>query len=261
MKFVEDNILLDSRFANRDKKFYNSDNEENYKKNKNKIQKEYPNTDIIYNFNKQGYRTKNFEDLDNNFILIFGCSYTEGVGLQYNEIWCDLLCEKLKIDHLNLAKAATGPDIVYLNSVQYITNNFPKPKLVIIQWPNNNRKSFAYKDEYSNDIRLRSYTVNTYYEKLDTKWYLNRYCLETGEMVVNNYIHYTVTNSLWNNWKVPVFNWTWSGDFETEFSIKDLYVHNNKNNDVARDLQHDGPLIHKEVAEKIYQEVKKTSLF
>jgi len=42
---------------------------------------------ISYNFNSKGYRTKEIEDLQKDFILTFGCSYTQGIGLAKEDMW------------------------------------------------------------------------------------------------------------------------------------------------------------------------------
>ena len=60
--------------------------------------------DFVYKFNECGYRTKNIDDLDKDFALVFGCSYTEGVGLYQKDIWCEKLCKELEIAIFNLAK-------------------------------------------------------------------------------------------------------------------------------------------------------------
>jgi len=254
LRFESNNLLIDFENQDKSRNWYCTDSKKNaiYKDN------------IEYNFNSLGYRTKEIQDLDKDFILTTGCSYTEGVGLPQHKIWCNTLADKLDLDLFNIGKSATGPDIVYLNTIQYILCNFPKPKLVVIQWPNNTRKSFGYKDT-ENTVRLTDRNIGSSFfdslcfnkfETMDTKWYENRYIAEDGETTINNYTHYCVTNLLWKTHGVPVFNWTWSGDFEPTHVFNDLYIHNNQNNDYARDGQHDGPLIHQEVAETLYNKLK-----
>ena len=42
------------------------------------------------------------------FVLVFGCSYTEGVGMFEETLWCNILAEKYNFNVINLAKAGTG---------------------------------------------------------------------------------------------------------------------------------------------------------
>jgi len=248
LTFCESDLLVDHDRVN--KKFLQGwDNNEynKFKKNKSKVNPIYLEKDIEYTFNQQGYRTKDIQELDNDFVLVFGCSHTEGVGNFEEDIWCSQLLKTKGIDFLNLGKAGTGPDIQYLNTMQYVRNKFPLPRLVIYQWPQTFRKSFSYKR--NKNIVLKHYNVNTQYQKLDTDWYLNRYCSETSEMKVNNYRDYHSTNLLWQLKNIPVLNWSWTGDFECDF--ESLHLIETEDTGRARDLMHDGPDIHRQVAQQL----------
>jgi len=225
-----------------------------FKKNRNRVDPKYLENDIHYKFNKQGYRTKDFDKVDNDFVLVFGCSYTEGVGLHDEDIWCNQLCKRIDIDCINLGKSGSGPDIQYINSLQYIKNNYPKPKLVIIQWPQTFRRSFAYLQD--DEIVLQHHNVNSKVEKQDTAWFLKRYCGEdNSEMFMNNYISLNATNILWNTINVPVYNWSWKGDFD--FNDPRLNIVETVDTGRARDMMHDGADIHTQVVDKIYKDIDK----
>lgn len=248
LRLPADNIIIDHKRKNKKNQLGYNDEEYNlFVKNKHKVDPIYLKKDIIYNFNQQGYRTKNIGDLHKNFVLIFGCSHTEGIGNFEEDIWCSQLLNKIGLDFLNLGKAGTGPDIQYINTLQWIKNALPKPMLVIYQWPQTFRKSFCYSQ--SNVLVLKHHNVNSKQEKLDTNWYLKRYCIEEGEMCLNNYKDFETCNLLWNLQNVPVINWTWQGDFEREY--KNLHIIETKDTGRARDLMHDGADIHKQVAEQL----------
>lgn len=246
LEFKENSILTDNNRKNKKTISYDSTEYKIFQKNTDKVNQIYLERDIEYSFNSHGYRTKNIEDLDKNFVLVFGCSHTEGIGNFEEDIWCSQLLYK-KIDFLNLGKAGSGPDIQYLNTLQWIKNSYPLPSLVIYQWPQTFRKSFSYKNK--NRIFLKHHNVNNSTEKKDTEWYLKRYCVEEGEMTINNYNDYTSSNMLWNFLSVPVLNWTWQGDFETDYD--NLHIIETKDTGRARDLLHDGPDIHRQVADKL----------
>jgi hypothetical protein len=247
LQFSETDILIDQKRKNKTLKGWNEQEYEIFQKNKNKVNLIYLERDIEYKYNDKGYRTKNISNLDKQFALVFGCSHTEGIGNFEEHIWCSQLLTKKGLDFLNLGKASTGPDIQYLNSLQWIKNNFPLPKIVIYQWPQTFRKSFAYQNK--KDIILKHHNVHTKQEKRDTDWYLKRYCFEPGEMTINNYVHYMSANLLWEKLNIPVLNWSWTGDFERSYDS--LHLIETVDTGRARDLMHDGPDIHQQVADKL----------
>ena len=247
LRFEESNLLIDDERSGKVLKAYNDSEYQDFLKNKKKVNPIYLNRDIEYNFNTEGYRTKEIKDLDKEFILVFGCSHTEGIGNFEEDIWCSQLLNPKGIDFLNLGKAGSGPDIQYTNTLQYIKNSFPIPKLVIYQWPQTFRKSFAYKQD--NNYIFKHYNIQTPKERKDTNWYLSRYCVEPGEMFKNNYQDFYTSNLLWSLLGIPVLNWTWEGDFECDF--QNLHIIDTVDTGRARDLMHDGPDIHKQVADQL----------
>jgi hypothetical protein len=254
LHFNSNSILVDTDHVNKNLLWYQPEEEFEFLKNKDVVDSKYLNNDIYYTFNEYGYRTKNFSDVDSDFVLIFGCSHTEGIGLHEEDIWCNQLCDKIGIDRINLGKAGSGPDIQYINSLQYIKNNFPKPKLVVIQWPQTFRRSFAYND--NENIVLKHHNVSSKTEKQDSNWFLKRYCgSDTSEMFMNNYMALNATNMMWNSIGVPVYNWSWTGDFD--FNDCRIRIVETQDTGRARDMMHDGADIHKQVIDQIHKDVDK----
>tara|TARA_B100001057_G_scaffold237286_1_gene237633 strand:- start:720 stop:1529 length:810 start_codon:yes stop_codon:yes gene_type:complete len=255
--------LLVSNYVGKELDWYQGDDETNYN-TANKPAWNYFDTKgkLKYKFNTLGYRTKELNNLHMDpYMLVFGCSYTEGVGLYENEIWCSHLAQYLNLDLRNLAKAGTGPDIINFNTQLFKRSGFVKPKLVVIQWPQINRKSFGFQDEHGQGIRLEDRNVNKEETKntmgmRDTEWYLNRYVQETGELVIQSMKDLFSVDNLWSALGIPVFHWTWEGDFTTDYGTKKIFRVVNSHKDLARDLQHDGPLIHQDAFEQIKNKVK-----
>jgi hypothetical protein len=83
--------------SNKTMDFNISDDEKMYLKNKKELGKEwyYYDKKIEYKYNSWGYRTKEFDDVNEDYILTFGCSFTEGIGLDYNDMWSTKLSKKL----------------------------------------------------------------------------------------------------------------------------------------------------------------------
>ena len=260
-------ILVDTEAKSQTLKFWSSDTYELYNK-KNKPGWEYEDSeDLVYEFNEWGYRTKNIDDLDKDFALVFGCSYTEGVGLYQKDIWCEKLCKELGIDVFNLAKQGTGPDISYMNTMLYVKNLIKhKPRLVIYQWPQIFRKTFTYTNGSNNSnlsLNLTNHNINTDVSNEDSNWYKNRWLKEDGEMYKDSFFNFYSTDILWKALDVPVYHWTWSGDFEIggennlPFLDNEVRIIMNKSNDRARDNAHDGKQIHSDVVDFLIDDVRK----
>jgi len=258
-------LLYFPELAGKSLHWYCGDNERSYR-TYNKKGWEYYNTadDLEYNFNSLGYRTKELTALNSPYILVFGCSYTEGVGLYEEAIWCNKIAKMFNIDVINLGKAGTGPDIIAYNTQLFIKNKFVLPKCVLIQWPQSTRKSFAYVD--GKELRLEDRNIQwdnvlndktaPTYEMADSQWYFKRWVAEDGQLNYENIGHLNAVNNIWNTLNIPVLNWTFQSDFVTMFD-KDM-VQTVKTNMTgrARDMQHDGEDIHDQVVEQIKGKVE-----
>lgn len=246
-------------------KWYCDDNKKNYKKmDSPKWHYHNSNGNLLYKFNRLGYRTVELDNLPKDYILVFGCSYTEGVGLYDNEIWCHRLGNELGIPIVNLAKAGTGPDILNFNTQLFIKSNFAKPRAVINQWPQIARKTFGYMHEEG--LRLEDRNIHTTeslydddptrrYERLDSTWYFKRWAMEEGQQEYEGAVHINSVTNIWNAYNIPVLNWTFDSDYKTRFNTN-LYKSVTTNfTDRARDNAHDGPDIHNQVVEAIRDDV------
>ena len=130
MSFIINNnspIISQYSLYNKSLDFYATDSENNFLKSK-KIKGEnwyYNSTEIKYDFNEWGYRTKNFGDLNDDYILIFGCSFTEGIGLNYSDMWTTKLSKETGLDVFNMGMGGTGVDFQFYNTTlihNYILN-------------------------------------------------------------------------------------------------------------------------------------------
>jgi hypothetical protein len=112
--------------------------------NGNFIGYEKPNTSIaidgiIYKYNNLGHRCKNVEDIDlENYILFAGCSHTEGEGLHIEHTYPYLTAKELGKDYYNLGIRASGFDVLFYNVMSWLAL-YPKPKLIVIQYPDPSR--------------------------------------------------------------------------------------------------------------------------
>lgn len=249
---TSDPVLTFPELKNKTLDFYSSDSDDVYRFNSKKMGPswKWANRKIEYKFNSFGYRSKNIQDLDKDFVLGFGCSFTEGVGIDYNDIWLTKFCNYYNIDCFNMAKAATGIDIQYYNAVMWKNSKLPLPKLVVVQWPQKFRKSFGFQTD--NGILLNDMSETP---TKDGNWWGRRYIIDTGEMSLNTAMWYAGFNNVWECLGVPVLNFTWEDDMnhEVDFLGQNL-IHispSGAGSQQARDLQHDGPEFHEETLEQL----------
>lgn len=232
--------------------FDSTDTEKGYKDRcKNIPNWRWKDQEIVYKYNSWGHRSKDISNLDkNNFMLTFGCSYTAGIGIREEDIWTSKVSKSLGLDLYNAAIEGTGCDIQAYNTMHWISNTaFPKPKLVVVQWPRQERKTFIQKN---NDKFIGYDKVDT--NDLDGQWYRKRYIMDEGEMVYANRIWFEYLNAAWKNIGVPVLNFTWEYEHREILMNKNDLWHvrcSKKGSMQARDCQHDGPEWHDETSEKL----------
>ena len=114
---------------------FNSDSKDVYEENL-KIRPAdwiYRTKQISYEYNELGHRSKSHNDVANEFILFTGCSFTEGVGLAKEDIYCHVAADKLNVDYYNLGLSSSGPDLIFHNLALWFTHIRRNPRAVVIQ--------------------------------------------------------------------------------------------------------------------------------
>ena len=99
--------LLQDEDAGQTVKYHSSDSEELYNKSVADNWR-WKDVNIDYTFNSLGYRTKELAELDKDFLLTFGCSYTEGIGLPNKSIWLITLSITQNLDLYNAEGSYAG---------------------------------------------------------------------------------------------------------------------------------------------------------
>ena len=220
--------------SNKTLKFSSTDSEESFIINKERLGEdwEYFNKEIEYNYNSWGYRSKEFDELKDDYMIVFGCSFTEGIGLHYDDLWATKLGKELNLDVLNLGMGAAGINFQFYNTIlihSHILKKGKLPKLVVYQWPTKFRTAYAFNQDYEERIQLELYSA-TYPEHVqpDSKkyyyeWYKKSYIDNGGEMTKDIFISLTLCNNIWKSLNIPVINWQWGNDIANELD----FVHSN----------------------------------
>ena len=101
--------------------------------------------EVTYELNELGYRTPSFNklDLDKQQALVFGCSYTFGIGLQEQQIYTKYL-EKGFSDTFQFWNfGCPGASNDFITRLCWLTIPIFRPKLVIVQFTSLNRREYV----------------------------------------------------------------------------------------------------------------------
>lgn len=128
--------------------FFGTDSKEVYKENLKHFGNNWywANKEITYQFNKHGYRMKEFNEVDyNNYTIYFGCSHTVGVGVPLEQTFAFKASQEVNLDYVNAAVCGSSPEFAYINFMKFIKHAVDAkklPKAIVINWPNIHRTFF-----------------------------------------------------------------------------------------------------------------------
>jgi hypothetical protein len=100
------------------------------------ISHEFSGGTVEFNYNSYGYRTDEFNKELKEYIVISGCSLTEGHGLHLVQTWGKKLEQQLNKPVVNLAKGGANAEFVCQNLTNWLNSEFNTPAAIIAQWPN-----------------------------------------------------------------------------------------------------------------------------
>ncbi len=223
----------------------------------------YRSKEVFYRRDDLGYRSKNLYEIDkSNFFITYGCSYTEGVGLAEDETWPYVLGSELEMDYLNHGLGGTGSQVIFLNSMCFISNTKLRPKFVVCQWPSIARQIFKRLDVWTDMVPQSMGKVLKVPEAL-AQW---DYSVKTESYLFDSYIAFKSTQAIWNAVGVPVYNWCMNTEYNktAEEHVCDLYFPTDRDHEpqnMARDGSHWGRNYHIDTAKKIAQKLRSDPKF
>lgn len=224
----------------------------------------YNNSKIEYKYNDFGYRSDNLNLIEyNDYVLTFGCSYSFGMGLFYEDTYSYKLAKELNLKNINLSVPGSGIDFHKLNTILF-TNFFTKkklPKMVIYQYPNDYRVRFS--EVVDGSLRLFTDSGVDSDNTFDNYQYLSDYWInKKGEKYVQDLTTPLLLNNIWKFLGVPVFHITFD-DYIQEYksNYQEFEIYNIKDEstslyELARDLSHNGVEFHNKVYEFILKKYK-----
>jgi len=121
---------------------------------------------IRYRFNKFGFRCDEFDQTP--CVVALGCSFTSGVGLREEDIWCTQLARRLNLSLVNLGVAGGSMD----TCARLLYHWLPQldARLVCMLEPPSDRFEVKVPSDYSPRVFAPNF-VNSPYEVLPKIWY------------------------------------------------------------------------------------------
>lgn len=226
--------------ANTEKYWFGNDTEELYQQNLlNKFHDlKYHNwidSTIKYNFNSHGFRCKEFTDA--NSIMFLGCSITLGIGLHAEQIFPNIVANKLNLHCVNLGVGASSADTgfrlaqIYLNAI--------KPKILVTTF------LFPSRTELLTPSGVKHFSPNSYKHNINDKtFYINYY--ETWlKQPENSELNYSKNILALRQMCYD------SGIKYVHINMTDFENNSLGKNSKARDLIHPGYLSHEHISQII----------
>jgi hypothetical protein len=114
-------------------------------------------------YNSLGYRTHEFKNISQPYVLAFGSSHTDGTGLVNEDRWTSYLEKLLGCQVYAVAIGGSSSKIILQNLLNWLSSDLPDPQAVVFQWPPIYRV-FFWKD--SNGTMLTAAQNNIQFENL-----------------------------------------------------------------------------------------------
>lgn len=195
---------------------------------------------VKYKNNSNGYRTKEFNVVDwANSIVIFGCSYAYGTGLDEQDTIGSNIEKITGISTINLGLGGTSMTYAMHNSI-ILREAYPRPKAVVYLWPEYTRCT-----EYFRHGLLNHGVHTIQPNNLMEVWNRNDYNVKVHAVFIQKNIRL-----LWQG--TPLYE----ASFSNKDTIKLLKCNELIKYDSARDLMHPGIESAQKAAVKISKDLK-----
>jgi len=225
----------------------------------------YTNKKIYYKHNEYGYRSDNLSDIkDSDYILTFGCSYSYGTGLFYEDTYSYKLSKELGLKNINLAIPGSGIKNQQYNTTLFVNNFIQErlPKYVLYQYPNDYRVTLTKHKEDKNFLEIVTQSAKS--PDYSKNHYVDKYYLENqGEKYLQDLLIPLYLNNIWKTLGVPVFHYTFSDyfqEYKSKFQNFEIFNILDDSNisiyELARYLSHNGRGFHDKVKEIILNKIK-----
>lgn len=215
--------------------FFGSDDYDRYQLNLKNQPEDwyYRHNNVKYTLNSHGYRTKEFKDIDwKNSIVIFGCSYIFGTGIDDSNTISIFLQNMLNIPVINMGMGGSSIQFALHNSLM-LYKKYGTPKAVIYGMPG--------------ITRYLLYQRNYIQSKLGYEDTPNNKAID--HLIPFNLINASLIRNLWED-KCKYYEFSM---FPTTAKALGCDSYLPIPDDYARDMSHPGIKSNKLIAKKIYK--------
>lgn len=237
---IKTTLPLNVNYSNVVTKWYSIDDEESFRRNKQKFgdKFEWTETDITYHMNSNGCRYDEFDTVDfSNSYIIVGCSHVMGVGQRFEDTIGEQLSKKLGKRVINIGAVGAGNEVIFYNT---LWANSLNPLGIITLWSHTNRIFF-----YRNDGEFDFISHYNYNESEIKNYIKEDYVLQSSDLYMKTELYKQI---LIQYNKVQHFNFFDYGHND----YRPIYDW-----DLARDMMHKGKDYNRQVADIIYKEMTK----
>lgn len=187
--------------------------------------------EILYTFNSNGFRSDEFNNDQPGYVAL-GCSFTMGIGLPKEDVWCWQVGDYFKLKTWNLGLGGGSLDQCFRLATYWLEKL--NPRFVILLEPPKTR--FEVLD---NDC-----AINITPE--ETSWwqdrYVKTYLATSTNSDINRLKNIQAIGYLCNELNIPFYTWP---PFTEQLNTRSYYT------DFARDLAHNGPIYNRDFANKV----------
>ena len=232
--------------------YYGKWERERFQENCKKIKDwRYKDLEITYDYNSSGHRCKEIHELSDDYILVAGCSTTDGHEEKLEETYPYILAKKLGVDYYNLGLKGSSANTTYYNLTLFLSKVHVKPRAVVLQWPHFNRYALIHSEgQYAVYNPMQNFHFKYDYEVFKT---LHMHDLP----VSHSHFYRKLALEYLSNLNIKVVELNMMADIKLESEGYDTDILQwdgiEKFDDVARDLVHAGPITNTLWANKILE--------
>lgn len=206
--------------------------------------------EITYSINSQGYRCEEFNKINwKDCYVVVGCSHIFGSGNKEEDTIPHLIQKQTGIKCINLGVPSSSCEHQFLNTLLLLS--YTQVKKIIVVWTYPTRTNIYEKTKlYRLDRLINNYVISNSKTKKYNKELMHDLILLTFGNINHSLFLLDTYKQIFSKGSIEQYD---IRDLEKEFGGHNHHNLNNKKNppDLARDMQHYGPIWNKLVADKI----------
>ena len=190
------------------------------------------NSKLTYNFNSQGFRSREITTEHRGF-AVFGCSFTMGLGLPYDELYHEQLAKELKLPADNFGVNGASNGLMFRIAQYWLP--IVRPHFVIVQ------TTFKERFEIINQYNV-STVMSPQWEEVSTQQVFRNWWFTDANSIADKQRNELAIRYLCHKLDIPIF-------------VIDEKDFTNPQLGLARDIEHPGLPSHQRVANSLVEQI------